>query len=109
VNVSAIADSTDKNYSTYNALKESKVYSTLFKHKLDNGGGLSSTSSSSITPNINVNRDNNKTSEVYVWGSNSSYQLGMGDTGLDRMMLPKLATSFSDVDSVRWESINKFM
>lgn len=80
-----------KNSTTYNSLKESKVYSTLFKHKLDNGG----LSISSVH-----NRDKVSEVNIYVWGSNSSYQLG--ETGLDRMMLPKLATSFSDVDSVSY-------
>lgn len=64
------------------------MYSTLFKHKADHGG----------LPSTVLTREN-KISEVYVWGSNSSFQLG--ETGLDRIMLPKLATSFSDVDLVR--------
>lgn len=87
--MSGSIDSSDtKNSATYSALKDCKFYSTLFKHKLEHGN-------ISVTQ---INRDN-KISEVYVWGSNSSYQLG--ETGLDRMMLPKLAPSFSDIDCVR--------
>jgi alpha-tubulin suppressor-like RCC1 family protein len=45
-----------------------------------------------------MSRDN-RCSEVFVWGSNSSFQLG--EAGADRHMCPKLANSFSDVESVR--------
>jgi len=40
----------------------------------------------------------NRTSEVFAWGSNSSYQLG--EAGPDRLMSPKLANTFTDVESV---------
>lgn len=72
----------------YNSLKDFRVYSALIKPKTNPG-------EFGIPPLI---RDS-KTSEVYVWGSNSSFQLG--ETGLERVMLPKLANSFTDVDFVR--------
>ncbi|CAL8069477.1 unnamed protein product [Orchesella dallaii] len=54
-------------------------------------------SSSTSAHNCSLRKET-VSAEVYVWGSNSSYQLG--EAGPDRVLMPRLATTFADIESV---------
>lgn len=45
-----------------------------------------------------LGKESQQQSMVYVWGSNSSYQLG--EAGPDRILHPRKATTFADIESV---------
>lgn len=45
-----------------------------------------------------LGKENAQQALVYVWGSNSSYQLG--EAGPDRILHPRKATTFADIESV---------
>ena len=56
-----------------------------------------------VSPDENKNSEQSQclgaeTAEVYVWGSNSSYQLAEGNQ--EKILQPKLATAFSNVQQV---------
>ncbi|ODM97024.1 putative E3 ubiquitin-protein ligase HERC1 [Orchesella cincta] len=55
------------------------------------------TSSSTSIHNCSLRKET-VSAQVFVWGSNSSYQLG--EAGPDRVLMPRLATTFADIESV---------
>lgn len=68
-------------------------------NSIDEGVGISPSASATNTQEYPVRGLRNyKVSEVFVWGSNSSYQLG--ESGPDRVLAPRRAANFSDVENV---------
>lgn len=67
---------------------------------IDEGVGISPSASAMNAHEYSATRGlrNYKVSEVFVWGSNSSYQLG--ESGPDRVLTPRRAANFSDVENV---------
>ncbi|CAG7693965.1 unnamed protein product, partial [Allacma fusca] len=70
-------------------------------NNIDEGVGVSPSASSATHPVQDYSSRpvrHQKLSEVFVWGSNSSYQLG--ESGPDRVLTPRRAANFCDVENI---------